>query len=55
MGSEMCIRDSTHTEEVVATDISQRALGYAALNAELAGIDLDLRAGSLLDLSLIHI
>ncbi len=40
---------STHTEEVVATDISQRALGYAALNAELADIDLDLRAGSLLD------
>ena len=30
---------STHVDEVVATDLSQRALGYAAVNAALAGLD----------------
>lgn len=40
---------STHVDEVVATDLSQRALGYAAVNAALAGLDLDLRAGSMLE------
>ena len=34
---------------VTATDISARALGYARLNAALAGVALDLREGSLLE------
>src|SRR5690625_3549767 len=34
---------------VTATDISTRALTYAALNAGLNGVDLDLRAGSMLE------
>ncbi|QDC23585.1 methyltransferase [Georgenia yuyongxinii] len=38
-----------HGEHVVATDISARALGFAAFNAALAGTDLDLRRGSLLE------
>lgn len=38
-----------HADEVVATDLSSRALAVAAVNAELAGVDLDLRAGSLLE------
>lgn len=38
---------SRHAERVVATDLSERALAFAAFNAALNGIDLDLRAGSL--------
>lgn len=38
---------STHARTLVATDISARALGFAAFNAALAGIDLDLRRGDL--------
>ncbi|MHB1063668.1 MAG: DUF7059 domain-containing protein [Georgenia sp.] len=38
-----------HSDHVVATDISRRALGFAAFNAALAGECLDLRSGSLLD------
>ncbi|HLS62593.1 MAG TPA: methyltransferase [Ruania sp.] len=34
---------------VTGTDISTRALTYAALNADLNGLDLDLRKGSMLD------
>jgi len=37
-----------HSEHVVATDLSARALGFAAFNAGLAGVDLDLREGSML-------
>lgn len=37
-------RTARHT---VATDVSVRALGFARLNAGLAGVDLDLREGSL--------
>ncbi|EWT03652.1 SAM-dependent methyltransferase [Intrasporangium oryzae NRRL B-24470] len=37
-----------HSRTIVATDISRRALAYAALNAALAGIDLDLRLGDML-------
>ncbi|NNU26993.1 DUF7059 domain-containing protein [Isoptericola sediminis] len=40
-----------HAEAVVATDVSQRALGFTRFNAALnaPGADLDLRAGSMLD------
>lgn len=38
-----------HSGTVVATDVSARALGFARLNAALAGVTLDLRQGSLLD------
>lgn len=39
----------THVEHVVATDVSLSALDYARFNAALNGLDLDLRAGSLLE------
>ncbi len=35
-----------HARSVVATDVNRRALRYAALNARLNGVDLDLREGS---------
>ena len=38
-----------HSREVVATDTSARALEFAAFNAALAGVKLDLRLGSLLE------
>ena len=38
-----------HTGSIVATDISERALEFARFNAALAGVDLDLRRGDLLD------
>lgn len=40
---------SRHAEHVVATDLSARALGFAAFNAALNGIELELRQGSLLE------
>ncbi|WP_114201309.1 DUF7059 domain-containing protein [Janibacter anophelis] len=40
---------STHADSVVATDLSSRALGYAAFNAALNRVDWDLRAGSFLE------
>lgn len=40
---------TTHATEVVATDISARALRYARLSAALSGVELDLREGSLLE------
>ncbi len=40
---------SSHCDTIVATDISQRALAYAAFTAALAGTELDLRRGDLLD------
>ena len=40
---------TTHAARVTATDISPRALAFARFNAELAGVDLDLREGSLLE------
>lgn len=39
---------SRHAGRVVATDVSARALAFARLNARLAGVDLDLRLGSML-------
>lgn len=38
-----------HCDSVVATDVSHRALGFARFNAGLNGVDLDLRAGSLME------
>src|SRR5690606_14671512 len=38
-----------HSAHVVATDISDRALAFARFNAALAGVDLDLRLGSMLE------
>lgn len=38
-----------HCDAVVATDVSARALAFARFNAALAGADVDLRRGSLLD------
>lgn len=38
-----------HAGRVVATDVSARALAFAAVNAALAGQDWDLRQGSMLD------
>ena len=38
-----------HAQEVVATDISGRALAFARLNAALAGVRVELRRGSLLE------
>lgn len=40
---------SRHSDAVVATDISARALAFAAFNAALAGVDVDLREGSMLE------
>ncbi|WP_068402937.1 DUF7059 domain-containing protein, partial [Kribbia dieselivorans] len=38
-----------HTDEVVVTDLSARALGYARFNAALNSVAWDVRAGSLLE------
>ena len=38
-----------HCERIVATDLSARALEFARFNAALNGIDLQLRAGSMLE------
>ena len=40
---------AAHADTIVATDVSARALDYARFNAALAGLDLDLRQGSLLE------
>jgi methylase of polypeptide subunit release factors len=40
---------TAHCERIVATDVSERALRYARLNAELAGLTLDLRVGDLFE------
>ena len=40
---------STHSQQVTATDTSARALEFARFNADLAGVGLDLRKGSLLE------
>ncbi|WP_421734837.1 DUF7059 domain-containing protein [Cellulomonas sp.] len=40
---------SRHSRRVVGTDISRRALGFARFNAVLAGVELDLREGSMLE------
>lgn len=40
---------ASHAGRIVATDLSSRALDYARFNADLNGVELDLRQGSLLD------
>nr|WP_260459474.1 methyltransferase [Actinotalea ferrariae] len=40
---------ATHSDHVVATDVSERALAFARFNAALAGVELDLRHGSMLE------
>ena len=40
---------SRHSDRVVATDLSRRALRLAALSAGLSDVNIELRAGSLLD------
>lgn len=40
---------SRHSRRVVGTDISRRALAFARFNATLAGVELDLRKGSMLE------
>ncbi|MCV2394911.1 methyltransferase [Actinotalea sp. M2MS4P-6] len=42
------LQATRHARSVVATDVSERALAFAAVNAALAGVELDLRRGSLL-------
>ncbi|MCS6712143.1 methyltransferase [Brachybacterium sp. EF45031] len=48
-GGIQALHLARHAEQVVATDLSSRALAVAAVNAALNGIDLDLREGSLLE------
>ncbi|HEU4542080.1 MAG TPA: methyltransferase [Jiangellaceae bacterium] len=38
---------SRHCDDVVATDVNRRALGFAAMTARLNGVDVDLRGGNL--------
>ena len=38
-----------HAEHVVATDVSERALAFARFNAALAGVEWELRAGSMFE------
>ena len=40
---------SRHSDHVLGTDVSRRALAFAAFNAALAGTSLELREGSLLE------
>ncbi|GAA1483644.1 DUF7059 domain-containing protein [Brachybacterium fresconis] len=48
-GGIQAMHASRHADRVIATDLSARALDFAAFNAALNGIDLELRQGSLLD------
>lgn len=48
-GGIQAMHASRHAEHVVATDLSERALAFAAFNAALNEIELDLRRGSLLE------
>jgi len=48
-GGIQALHASRHAEHVVATDLSERALAFAAFNAALNEVDLELRQGSLLD------
>ena len=40
---------AAHTEQIVGTDLSERALAFARFNADLNGLAIELRQGSLLD------
>ncbi len=43
------LHTSTHSDAIVATDISERALNYARFNAALNEVSFDLRLGSMLE------
>ncbi|HON73677.1 MAG TPA: methyltransferase [Dermatophilaceae bacterium] len=52
VGTGCCVQTlhlATHARTLVATDLSVRALQMAALTAALAGVEVDLRHGDLLD------
>lgn len=48
-GGIQAMHAARHADRVIATDLSERALAFAAFNAALNGIDLELRQGSLLE------
>lgn len=48
-GGIQALHASRHADHVVATDISQRALAFAAFNAALNDIEIELRQGALLE------
>ena len=48
-GGIQAMHASRHADRVIATDLSERALDFAAFNAALNGIELELRQGSLLE------
>lgn len=48
-GGIQALHASRHADHVVATDLSERALSFAAFNAALNGIEIELRQGSLLE------
>ena len=48
-GGIQALHASRHADHVVGTDLSERALAFAAFNAALNDIDLELRQGSLLE------
>ena len=48
-GGIQALHASRHADHVVATDLSDRALAFAAFNAALNETELELRQGSLLD------
>lgn len=48
-GGIQALHASRHADHVVATDLSERALAFAAFNAALNGIEIELRQGTLLE------
>ena len=48
-GGIQALHASRHAEHVVGTDLSERALAFAAFNAALNGMEIELRQGSLLE------
>ena len=45
----LALRLAQHAETVVATDLSERAIRYARINAAMAGVELDCRVGDLFE------
>jgi SAM-dependent methyltransferase len=43
------LRAARYSRRIVGTDVSERALAYARFNAELNGVEVELRAGSLFE------
>lgn len=48
-GGVQALHLGAHAEHIVATDVSERALAFAAFNAALAGVAWELREGSLFE------